>query len=67
MTLLSPLRGARRRPAQLDETGRPRTCPACGLRVEEDDHAVHVRRGAYHAACVLYRGRAERDRWTVGA
>ena len=44
------------------------TCPACGLTIEEDDHAVHVRRGAYHADCVLYSGdRAGRERWTLGA
>jgi hypothetical protein len=45
----------------------PTRCPACGLAIDEDDHAVYVRRAAYHAACLLYRGRAERGRWTVSA
>jgi hypothetical protein len=41
-------------------------CPVCGLRVGATEHAVHIRRGTYHAACLLYRGRGERDRWRLG-
>jgi hypothetical protein len=65
MSFLADRRRARRRDGEPGPS-EPAACPTCGLRIEADEHAVHVRRAAYHADCVLYTGgRIQRDRWTL--
>jgi len=44
-----------------DGVSRP-ACPACGRRVVDSGHAVHLHGGVYHPDCALYRVPWSRDR-----